>query len=201
MAARPAEALDCIRAQGWIGVLGNTDEMLFTPDALTDFARASRTELQPMFQAIEEMASFTRAALGHERIAWLRSLAPAHIHASFALVHASPGDLWCAPGADAADADFARAYRSLHHAQVVYGHIHHPFVRRVGEMTVANTGSVGMPFDGDPRASYLLLDETGPQIRRVAYDLNRELSAVRASGMPHADWVLRTLQTARPQMP
>ncbi len=26
-------------------------------------------------------------------------------------------------------------------------------------MTVCNTGSVGAPYDGDPRASYLLIDD------------------------------------------
>ena len=34
-------------------------------------------------------------------------------------------------------------------------------------MTVCNTGSVGSPYDGDPRASYLLIDEGKPAIRRV----------------------------------
>ena len=34
----PCEVIDCIRQEGWQGVLGNTDEMLFNPDSLTDFA-------------------------------------------------------------------------------------------------------------------------------------------------------------------
>ena len=41
-------------------------------------------------------------------------------------------------------------------------------------------------------ACLLLLDESGPSIRRVEYDVDREIRAVRASGMPHARaWVRR----------
>lgn len=199
--ARPAEVLDCIRDQGWNGVVGNADEMLFNPEAFADFARASRAELQPMFHAIDQMASITKESLGKERITWMRTLQPAYTHALFALVHASPGDLWRAPAADAPDAELLRVYRPLQGPLAIYAHIHHPFVRRLEGLTVANTGSVGLPFDGDHRAAYLLVDDAGPQIRRVEYDLERELKFVRESNLPHADWVMRTLMSARPQMP
>jgi len=68
-------------------------------------------------------------------------------------------------------------------------------------MTVANTGSVGLPYDGDRRASYLLIDDSKPEIRRVRYDMDRELRALSRSGFPHADWVARTLKSGAPQMP
>jgi len=32
-----------------------------------------------------------------------------------------------------------------------YGHIHRPFVRALDDLCVINAGSVGMPWDGDPR--------------------------------------------------
>ena len=34
----PAEVIDQILDLGWPGVLGNTDEMLFRPESLTEFA-------------------------------------------------------------------------------------------------------------------------------------------------------------------
>ena len=40
-------------------------------------------------------------------------------------------------------------------------------------MIVANSGSVGLPFDGDQRASYLLVDGTDATVRRVEYDVER----------------------------
>ena len=68
-------------------------------------------------------------------------------------------------------------------------------------MTIANTGSVGLSYDGDRRAAYLLLDESKPAIRRVEYDVSRELKALSGCGLPHADWVVKILESGRPQMP
>lgn len=45
------------------------------------------------------------------------------------------------------------------------GHTHQPFIRRLNHRLVFNVGAVGMPFDGDPRASYGLLDWTGTHWR------------------------------------
>jgi len=57
-------------------------------------------------------------------------------------------------------------------------------------------------FDAvDRRAAYLLLDESTPTIRRVEYDMAKELKALSDSGLPHSDWIARTLESARPQMP
>jgi len=66
---------------------------------------------------------------------------------------------------------------------------------------VANSGSVSLSYDGDPRASYLLLDDGKPSIRRVEYDVDREIKALMTCGLPHAEWMVRTLKNASPQMP
>ena len=68
-------------------------------------------------------------------------------------------------------------------------------------LLVANTGSVSLSYDGDPRAAYLLLDDFQPTIRRVEYDVDRELKALSSCGLPHADWMAKTLVSASPQMP
>ena len=68
-------------------------------------------------------------------------------------------------------------------------------------MIVVNTGSVSLSYDGDRRAAYLLLDDSEPSIRRVEYDVDRELKALSVCGLPHADWVAKILVSASPQMP
>jgi len=88
----------------------------------------------------------------------------------------------------------------------VYGHIHRPYVRRVPspqvrERLVANTGSVSLSYEGDHRASYLLLDGLCPTIRRVEYDVEREMKALSSCGLPHADWITKSLHAGSPQMP
>jgi hypothetical protein len=173
--------------------------MLFRPESLTEFA-SRLPQLQSMWDAITEMAAADREALGEERLAWLSSLPRVQIHGSMALVHASPDDLWRAPAPEASDAELESVYSPLGQPIAIYAHIHRSYIRNASELTVANTGSVSLSYDGDRRAAYLLLDGPNPSIRRVEYDVERELRALAACGLPHSDWVAKILESASPQM-
>jgi predicted phosphodiesterase len=120
-------------------------------------------------------------------------LPPHRFEDGIALVHATPGNYWKAPK----DEELLALNASI----AVFGHTHVPFVRRVGERVIANSGSVGLPYDNDPRAAYLLIDGSDVQVRRVAYDVNRESRLLRESGMPHAEWVAAMLARGAFQMP
>ena len=209
----PSEIIDRIRDLGWPGVLGNTDEMLFRPESLTEFA-SSLPKLQTMFAKIADMAAWDRAAVGKNRLEWLSALPFQRLYDSIVLVHASPQNCWRAPAPEASDNELTSVYTPPGKPMVVYGHIHRPYIRKISggnsdrtptelsaTMTIANSGSVSLSHDGDPRASYLLIDDGMPQIRRVPYDLEREIQALANCGMPHADWIARTLRAASPQMP
>jgi predicted phosphodiesterase len=198
--ASPAEVVDCIRALGWQGVCGNTDEMLFRPESLREFA-GTRPAMKALFGAIEEMASATRARLGEERLAWLAGLPRLQIRGPMTLLHGCPESPWRAPSPEASDAELEAVYGGLGGPVVVYGHIHRPFVRTLADRIVANSGSVGLSHDGDRRAAYLLLDGSVPAIRRVEYDIEKERRALIECGLPHAAWVARILESASPQMP
>lgn len=86
------------------------------------------------------------------------------------------------------------------------GHTHTPLVRQVDATLVVNTGSVGLPFDGDTRASYARLTR-GRQgwqasIRRVRYDVTVTERAFAESGMleavgSYAHLMLRELRTGQ----
>jgi predicted phosphodiesterase len=196
----PVEIVDRVRDLGWPGVVGNTDEMLFRPESLTEFA-SQLPKLQPMFAAIGEMAAATREALGEERLAWLRGLPRMQVHAPMALVHASPETPWRAPAPEASDAELEAVYAPLGQPVAVYAHIHRSYVRSLSELTVANTGSVSMSYDGDRRAAYLLLDGSTPTIRRVEYDVEREIQVLAGCRLPHSDWVAKMLDSGSFQMP
>jgi len=198
--ASPVEIVDRIRDLGWQGVVGNTDEMLFRPESLTEFASNQSAKLQPLFAAIEEMAVATREALGEERLAWLRGMPRMQMHGPMALVHASPESAWRAPAPEAGDTELESVYSPLVQPIAIYAHIHRSYIRSVSGTIVANTGSVSLSYDGDRRAAYLLLDESKPAIRRVEYDVDRELKALAGCALPHADWVARILTSASPQM-
>jgi predicted phosphodiesterase len=196
----PAEIVDRIRDLGWHGVAGNTDEMLWNPQSLAEFA-SQTPQMQPLLGAIEEMAAATREALGEPRLAWLRGLPRTQMQGPMALVHASPESLWRAPAPEARDAELESIYSPLGQSIAVYAHIHRSYIRSVSNLLVANTGSVSLSYDGDRRAAYLLLDDFQPTIRRVEYDVDRELKALASCRLPHADWMAKTLASASPQMP
>lgn len=81
------------------------------------------------------------------------------------------------------------------------GHSHLPFIierTSEGDMTVhrneatvtdgsryiINPGSVGQPRDGDPRASFAVVENNLITIRRVEYDIPKTQAEMRAAGLP-----------------
>ena len=68
---------------------------------------------------------------------------------------------------------------------VCFGHTHKPWHRLVEGVHFVNTGSVGRPKDGDPRAGYVLLDvtESGVEVEfvRVEYDVEEAARGILAS--------------------
>lgn len=199
--ARPVEVLDQLRGLGWRSVLGNADEMLFRPEALEAFAAKSQAPAA-LWDALRENAAATRAALGEERLAWLGGLPDELREDVCALVHARPSDCWRAPGIEAGDAELTEIYGGLEAPVVVYGHTHVPGVRRPGGgLLVVNAGSVGLPFDGDARASYAVVEGETAVIRRVEYNVERELRALEECRLPGAAWTAKVLLAREAAMP
>src|SRR5260221_7815183 len=129
--ASSMEIVDRIRDLGWAGVAGNTDEMLWRPESLQEFASQSSPALESLFAAVAEMAAATREVLGEDRLAWLRGLPRVQSHGPMALVHASPERLWRAPSPDARDAALEAVYSPPGRRVGIYAPIHHPFIRKV----------------------------------------------------------------------
>jgi predicted phosphodiesterase len=71
---------------------------------------------------------------------------------------------------------------------IAFGHTHKPWRRVVAGVHFVNTGSVGRPKDGDPRAGYvrLTLGDDGWSVEhvRVAYDVERSARAILESTLP-----------------
>jgi predicted phosphodiesterase len=188
MGPRPVEVVERIVALGWRGVVGNTDELLWRPEEHErQLQRAPK--LAALLQLLFEVyAPATREALDSAHVGWLQALPERLSVGDWTIVHASPGDLWRAPAPTAEDETLVDVYGPVGTGAVGYGHIHRPFTRKVtGGLLVANAGSVGMPWDGDPRAGYLLIDGEKAQIVRVPYDLAAEETAMRTAGHPDAE--------------
>jgi predicted phosphodiesterase len=81
---------------------------------------------------------------------------------------------------------------------IAFGHTHKPWYKNIDGIHFVNTGSVGRPKDGDPRAGYVILTFTSQsavetEIVRVEYDIERACAAIEESTLPNdfADY-LRT---------
>ena len=84
-------------------------------------------------------------------------------------------------------------------ARLIFGHTHLPFRRTAARgIELVNPGSVGMPFDGDPRAAYAVVHDDGTiEHRRVAYDHAASAARVRAHGTEWAEVVARRIERSR----
>src|SRR5439155_5317983 len=101
----------------------------------------------------------------------------------FLLAHASPRD----PLDEYAPSDPDFWARRLQHVEVdvvCVGHTHHPYVLEVGDKLVINPGSVGQPRDGDPRASYAIIENFKVELRRVEYPVEETVRTVEQSTLP-----------------
>lgn len=163
----PERSVTRIRGLGIPCIRGNTDEWL-TPDA------ADR----------EPISDWTRSRLSEASRRYLASLPFDHRLGDLVVVHATPWSISAMVPKDADPALLRRVLAEARASAVVYGHIHQGWIGRVRDLgLIANCGSVGFPFDGDPRACYALLDQRTSgwtaELRRVAYDVERA-----AAGFP-----------------
>jgi predicted phosphodiesterase len=115
--------------------------------------------------------------------------------------HGSPRSFDEALLPDVPRAELDRALAGVHADLILAGHTHLQMLRPRPDSLFANVGSVGLPFSDGPASGSLRVsrwaeyglvtsDERGLtlEFRRVPYDVEEMLAAVRASGMPHADW-------------
>jgi diadenosine tetraphosphatase ApaH/serine/threonine PP2A family protein phosphatase len=87
------------------------------------------------------------------------------------------------------------------------GHTHTPMDRIIGGVRVVNTGSVGIPFDGDPRACYGLISNLNAedpaavqvQLRRIAYDIEAAVEHLYAHNHPAAELGAYNLRNGKPR--
>lgn len=205
----PVATLDAIRemeTDGALVVAGNTDVAV----ADGDYTAAFPWMTEGVPDSIVAAAEWARDQLGDERLDWLRRLpAERRIRVGDLLVlvtHASPGSQ--TQGFDQAlDASvvFERAART--DARVICcGHTHIPEVRDLGFKWIVNDGSAGYAFDGDPTASWALVDVDGDadadepvraEIRRTSFDVMEVANAISARGLPGDVYRAATVRTGK----
>lgn len=165
-----------------------------------DHSVAQRVSISPG-GAFRQIAAAMRPlhfnVLTDEHLTWLAEM-PVTQHAqiggrSFYFVHASPRDpldeyvAGSQRHGDPDDEELTIQWQSrLEHINadfVCVGHTHRPLDLQLENCRVINPGSVGQPRDGDPRASYAVIDGDDVQIHRVEYDIDRTVRHMEQSGI------------------
>ncbi len=102
---------------------------------------------------------------------------------SYLMVHATPRD----PMDEFAPNDVEFWQKRLEGIDVDYvlcGHTHQPCILHVGKTTIINPGSLGLPRDGDPRASYAIISDNTIELRRVDYPFQKTLDVLSTANLP-----------------
>ena len=155
----------------------------------------------PDDEVVQGAIAAARDALGRDLVDDLASLPFSCGHDRTLVCHGSPvSDVRSFLPEPAGDE--AELLKGVEAPRVLFGHTHLPFVRSAARgIELVNPGSVGMPFDGDPRTAYALQHEDGRiEHRRVAYDHASAAARVRELGGAWAEVVAARIERARPDV-
>jgi putative phosphoesterase len=186
--AYPNEVVDFIQSRDIPTIVGNYDDGVgFDRD---DCGCVYKDPEQDRLGKLSLM--WTREQTTPENKEYLKSLAAQirldDLPSSVLMVHGSPRKMNEYLYEDRPDATFERIAKVANVEIILFGHTHLPYQKAVSGTLFVNTGSVGKPKDGDPRAGYVVLTfnngQVGVDFRRVEYDVLAAAQAVRDSDLP-----------------
>jgi predicted phosphodiesterase len=193
----PNETVALIRGQDIQGIAGNYDSTV-----ATDYKHCGCKYEDPRQEELSHLSyAWTRENTSSESKHFLGALPfrldlrPMGGHVSgpaLILVHGTPTLntlYWTEDRPDSFCSKMAETAGAKPGDVIAFGHTHLPYEKEVGGIHFVNTGSVGRPKDGDPRAGYVVLtvgEEPAPSVEfiRVEYDVAKAAQAIRASELP-----------------
>lgn len=201
----PALVVDVLRslpAPTTLIIAGNTD----VAAADFDYGAAYPWMTDGVPDGIVAAAEWAHDALGDERVDWLRRLPSerrwrADDDTLVLVCHASPGSQTAGFDKEL-DPNVTLERMSRTDARVIVcGHTHLPEIRDLGWKLIVNDGSAGYVFDGDPTASWALIDiddgEVTAEIRRTEFDALSVANAISARGLAGDVYRAATVRTGK----
>jgi putative phosphoesterase len=201
--AFPEDVVQLLRSEGAISIIGNYDlKVLKFPEKDRKWRTRKRPEKWLAFKwAYENLSPDSRDYLA----SLPRDLRFDAGGRKVLLTHGSPASVSEHLYVDTPEQRLRELAEMARANLIIMGHSHREFVRKVDDIWFINTGSVGRPDDGDPRACYAVLDlddgEVEVRHHRLDYDVEEAVAAIRRAGLPQAfeqmmrqgrklDWVL-----------
>jgi len=185
--AWPGQTVDRLRELDARWIRGNCERLTATPEEAPEGVRAA--------------ISWCAGMLGRDVVAELAELPETVGDGDTLYCHGSPASDEQSFLPEAGD-DEAELLEGADAGLVVFGHTHLAFTRETESgITLVNPGSVGMPFDGDPRAAYAVVHDDGRiEHRRVAYDHIASAAAVRGALGPAGEVPAARIERASVQV-
>ena len=160
-------------ADGAVALMGNHDAAVDGSGAdMNSLARA----------AIE----WTREQLDEEHRRFLSERPLTHEEGDTLYVHANPVDVYEAVTPSTPDEHVSKLLTGVEQRQIVTGHVHLQFEREVAAIRWIGAGSVGIPYEDELAAYWVLVEDGEIAYRRTDYEVERSNAAVLASGHPRA---------------
>ena len=164
--AQPNECIAVLRERKILNLMGNHDHYMVTGCEC------------PRSRSANDCLAYQRKVMTADNLAWLAESPVSAALGEIRMVHAGWNDSLDEYLLNPEEGYF----RDLTGTIFLSGHTHIPIVRDFGDKLYANPGSVGQPRDGDPRASFAVLEGRQVRIERVAYDIDATASAMREAG-------------------
>jgi putative phosphoesterase len=191
-ALEPGECVSWVKARAHHTVRGNHDH-----GVAQNVVLQARTGFKYLSAVTRPL---TRERLSTDELRFLARLPLTRLvtldNTRFLLVHATPRDPLDEYGPP--DVDFwTRRLQNVEADVICVGHTHQPYVLEVGDKLVINPGSIGQARDGDPRASYAMIEDNRVDLRRIEYPIEDALSVISSSNLPDAakDQLAEVLKT------
>jgi len=171
---KPHEVVEWVQRNAVLVVRGNHDHAAgFSVDPQCS---------KPYKRLAAETLNYTKEICTAEDLAFLRSLpiqSEARVdEAHFSLVHACPTDPlfgYCPAESDR----WQKEVESIEAEFLIVGHTHTPFIRKVGNTTVVNPGSLGQPKTGRPLACYAIWQDGKVTLREYPYPIEETIRQIR----------------------
>jgi diadenosine tetraphosphatase ApaH/serine/threonine PP2A family protein phosphatase len=183
---RPAETVERLHSLDAHWIRGNVDRW------------TAHLHEAPEDDLVRDAIEWCSTELGDRVLAELGELPEFHLEEGVRFSHGSPlSDVRSfAPQPSGEDEELLAGHGE---PLQVFGHTHIAFQRPGPDgIRLVNPGSVGMPLDGDQRASWAILHDDGRvEHRRVAYDYERVVAGLRAIGSRWADRSARRVELAQ----
>ena len=195
------DALRTLESEGALIVQGNTDVAV----ADFDYAAAFPHFTDGVPDTMRAAAEWAHDELDDDRLEWLRHLPTERrlwVDETLVLVvHASPGSQTAGFDQHLDPSVTIERVARTDARIIACGHTHLPEVRDLGWKVIVNDGSAGYVFDGDPTASWALIDiadgEVSAEIRRTEFDTLAVANAISARGLTGDVYRAATVRTGK----